>query len=101
MLAQSREAAVAELLDVLDFRVLPPPLLAPRVVSAHERVFAPDDVDDFALTVLDLGPGTDDQTVLAAALGTGRVTHFAWQQPTLVELFREAVAPPAPVEVAA
>ena len=32
-------------------------------------------------------------------LRTGRVTHFAWQQPTLVELFREAVA--APQEVAA
>ena len=48
-------------------------------------------------TVLELADGADDQAVLAAALGTGRVTHFAWQQPTLVELFREAVAaPPAP-----
>ncbi|MCZ2858200.1 ABC transporter ATP-binding protein [Blastococcus sp. VKM Ac-2987] len=45
-------------------------------------------------TLLDLGPGTDDQTVLAAALGTGRVTHFAWREPSLVELFREAVAAP-------
>jgi ABC-2 type transport system ATP-binding protein len=52
-------------------------------------------------TLLELSAGTDDQTVLAAALRTGRVTHFAWQQPTLVELFREAVAAPAPVEVAA
>jgi mannose-6-phosphate isomerase len=43
---------VPELLEVLDFRELPPPLLAPRVVSADEQVFAPDDVDDFALTVL-------------------------------------------------
>jgi ABC-2 type transport system ATP-binding protein len=34
----------------------------------------------------------DDQQVLAAALRTGRVSHFAWRQPTLVELFREAVA---------
>jgi ABC-2 type transport system ATP-binding protein len=34
--------------------------------------------------------------VLAAALRTGRVTHFAWREPTLVELFREAVADPAP-----
>jgi ABC-2 type transport system ATP-binding protein len=33
--------------------------------------------------------------VLAAALRTGRVTHFAWRQATLVELFREAVADPA------
>ncbi|MEU2350517.1 ATP-binding cassette domain-containing protein [Modestobacter sp. NPDC049651] len=42
-------------------------------------------------TVLDLEPGTDDQLVLKAALATGRVSHFAWREPTLVELFREAV----------
>jgi ABC-2 type transport system ATP-binding protein len=52
-------------------------------------------------TVLELADGADDQAVLAAALRTGRVTHFAWQQPTLVELFREAVAVPAAEEVAA
>jgi ABC-2 type transport system ATP-binding protein len=46
-------------------------------------------------TLLELGPGTDDQAVLAAALGTGRVVHFARREPTLVELFREAVAEPA------
>jgi ABC-2 type transport system ATP-binding protein len=51
-------------------------------------------------TLLELGPDTDDQTVLAAALRTGRVTHFAWRQPSLVELFREAVAAP-PQEVTA
>jgi ABC-2 type transport system ATP-binding protein len=50
-------------------------------------------------TLLELDPGTDDQTVLAAALHTGRVSHFAWREPTLVELFREAVA--APEEVTA
>ena len=50
-------------------------------------------------TLLELDRGTDDQTVLAAALRTGRVSHFAWREPTLVELFREAVA--APEEVAA
>ena len=50
-------------------------------------------------TLLELGAGTDDQAVLAAALRTGRVSHFAWRQPTLVELFREAVA--TPQEVAA
>jgi ABC-2 type transport system ATP-binding protein len=50
-------------------------------------------------TLLELAPDIDDQAVLAAAVRTGRVTHFAWQQPTLVELFREAVA--APQEVAA
>jgi ABC-2 type transport system ATP-binding protein len=46
-------------------------------------------------TLLELDSGTDDQQVLAAALQTGRVTHFAWRQPTLVELFREAVSAPA------
>ena len=50
-------------------------------------------------TLLELAGDADDQAVLAAAVRTGRVTHFAWQQPTLVELFREAVA--APQEVAA
>ena len=32
--------------------------------------------------------------MLAAALHTGRVTHFAWREPSLVELFRGAVADP-------
>ena len=45
--------------------------------------------------LLELADGTDDQAVLVAALRTGRVAHFAWQQPTLVEMFREAVAAPA------
>ncbi|WP_324275975.1 ATP-binding cassette domain-containing protein [Blastococcus brunescens] len=52
-------------------------------------------------TILELADGADDQAVLAAALRTGRVTHFGWQQPTLVELFRGAVAVPTPQEVAA
>jgi ABC-2 type transport system ATP-binding protein len=51
-------------------------------------------------TLLELGPGIDDQAVLAAALRTGRVTHFAWRQPTLVELFREAVTVPRPTAAA-
>ncbi|MGY1846501.1 MULTISPECIES: ABC transporter ATP-binding protein [unclassified Blastococcus] len=52
-------------------------------------------------TLLELASDADDQAVLAAALHTGRVTHFAWQQPTLVELFRGAVAAPSAQEVAA
>ncbi|SHN71213.1 ABC-2 type transport system ATP-binding protein [Geodermatophilus obscurus] len=48
-------------------------------------------------TLLELAPGADDQAVLAAALRTGRVGHFAWREPSLVELFREAVAEPAEV----
>jgi ABC-2 type transport system ATP-binding protein len=57
------------------------------------RVVGEDDGD----TLLELDPGTDDQAVLAAALRTGRVTHFAWREPTLVELFREVVAAPQAV----
>ncbi|WP_432494166.1 mannose-6-phosphate isomerase, class I [Kineococcus auxinigenes] len=48
---------VPELLRVLDFRVLPPPLLPPRRVSDDEVLFAPGDVDDFALSVLQVRPG--------------------------------------------
>jgi ABC-2 type transport system ATP-binding protein len=48
-------------------------------------------------TLLELDAATDDQAVLAAALRTGRVAHFAWREPTLVELFREVVATPADV----
>jgi len=51
-------------------------------------------------TVLELLPGASDQQVLAAALATGPVTHFAWREPTLVELFRGAVTA-TPTEVAA
>jgi ABC-2 type transport system ATP-binding protein len=41
--------------------------------------------------VLELADGVDDQEVLAAAARAGRVGHFSWRQPTLTELFREAV----------
>ncbi len=51
-------------------------------------------------TVLELAEGADDQAVLAAAVRTGRVTHFAWREPTLVELFREVVAAPTAEEAA-
>jgi ABC-2 type transport system ATP-binding protein len=52
-------------------------------------------------TVVELSDGADDQAVLAAAVRTGRVEHFAWQRPTLVELFRGAVAAPTAQEAAA
>jgi ABC-2 type transport system ATP-binding protein len=51
-------------------------------------------------TLLELADDVDDQEVLAAALRTGRVAHFAWREPALVELFREAVTS-TPEEVAA
>ncbi|GLZ80432.1 ABC transporter ATP-binding protein [Actinorhabdospora filicis] len=44
--------------------------------------------DDDALLI----ETTDDQAVLKAAMNAGRVGHFGWQEPTLVEIFREAVA---------
>ena len=44
--------------------------------------------------VLELAEGADDQDVLAAASRAGRVEHFSWRQPTLTELFREAVSEP-------
>jgi ABC-2 type transport system ATP-binding protein len=52
-------------------------------------------------TLLELDESSDDQAVLAAALRTGRVTHFAWRQPSLVELFREVVAVPSGVAAVA
>ncbi|WP_026932303.1 ABC transporter ATP-binding protein [Glycomyces tenuis] len=35
--------------------------------------------------------GADDQEVLRIAAAAGRVTHFAYDQPTIAEIFREAV----------
>lgn len=43
-------------------------------------------------TVLELTAGSDDQTVLAAALATGPVTEFSRRRRSLAELFRDAVA---------
>ncbi|MFB9376665.1 mannose-6-phosphate isomerase, class I [Kineococcus gynurae] len=48
---------VAELLEVVDFRVLPAPLLPAHHVSADEAVFDPG-VGDFALTVLQVRDGS-------------------------------------------
>ncbi|MDQ0378981.1 ABC transporter ATP-binding protein [Amycolatopsis thermophila] len=42
-------------------------------------------------TVLSLGPGVDDQTVLSAALAAGPVREFRWRRPSLAELFRNVV----------
>jgi ABC-2 type transport system ATP-binding protein len=45
-----------------------------------------------ARTVLKLGPAADPQRILDAARSAGPVTHFEQLQPTLAELFREAVS---------
>jgi ABC-2 type transport system ATP-binding protein len=42
--------------------------------------------------VVELGPDADDQALLDAARRAGRVTRFAPEEPSLTELFREAVA---------
>ncbi|HEY2173120.1 MAG TPA: ATP-binding cassette domain-containing protein [Mycobacteriales bacterium] len=43
-------------------------------------------------TVLDLGPGADDQLVLKTALASGPVREFARRRPSLTELFRNVVS---------
>ena len=41
--------------------------------------------------VLELAGGADEQALLDAARGAGRVTHFSAVERTLAELFRQAV----------
>ncbi|HVD15882.1 MAG TPA: ATP-binding cassette domain-containing protein [Actinomycetota bacterium] len=43
--------------------------------------------------LLELDDGTDEQAILDAARRAGRVTYFASSQPTLADLFRQAVQP--------
>jgi ABC-2 type transport system ATP-binding protein len=43
-------------------------------------------------TVLQLGRAADPQRILDAARCAGSVTHFEQLQPTLADLFREAVS---------
>lgn len=47
------------------------------------------DADGAVVLALD---GADPTAVLTAAMGLGTVEHFAWDEPTLTELFREAMA---------
>jgi ABC-2 type transport system ATP-binding protein len=42
--------------------------------------------------VLELLPGADDQEILRRAVKAGHVEHFGVEQPTLTEIFKEAVA---------
>ncbi len=50
--------------------------------------------DEDGGVLLELGPDGDDQAVLAAAQAVGRVRQFGVVQPTLAELYREAVQQP-------
>ncbi|MBD8507157.1 ATP-binding cassette domain-containing protein [Hoyosella sp. G463] len=63
-----------------------PPGWVPRV----EGVQLVSETD--GVVVLELEPGVDDQAVLRAALGTGRVERFASHVPSLADLYREVVA---------
>jgi len=47
--------------------------------------------DDGGATLLELVNGTDEQSVLRAAMAAGRVTEFSRHRPTLTELFRTAI----------
>lgn len=47
-----------------------------------------------ATVVLELSPGTNDQSVLTAALNTGPVTEFSRRRRSLADLFRDAVNAP-------
>lgn len=42
--------------------------------------------------LLELSDPSEDQQVLAAATSAGRVERFGWRQPSLAELYREAVS---------
>lgn len=54
--------------------------------------------DDEEGLLLELGDGVDDQDVLAAARAVGRVGHFGFVEPSLTELYRQAVQQPTPGE---
>lgn len=47
---------------------------------------------DGDLLTLELDDPDDDQRVLAAAAAAGRVEQFGWREPSLAELYREAVS---------
>ncbi|WP_278257368.1 DUF4162 domain-containing protein [Nocardioides convexus] len=49
------------------------------------------ETDADGTAVLDLD-GADPTGVLTTAMGLGTVEHFAWDEPTLTDLFREAMA---------
>jgi len=59
---------------------------------AHALAYARVDSDRSGEVLLRLDDPNRDQDVLAAAMAAGPVTQFGWRQPTLVEIFREAVA---------
>ena len=59
---------------------------------ARELDFAHVASDRDGEVLLELDDPSRDQDVLSAAMAAGSVAQFGWRQPTLVEIFREAVA---------
>jgi len=59
---------------------------------ARDLDFAKVDSEGNGEVLLQLDDPARDQDVLAAAMAAGQVSQFGWRQPTLVEIFREAVA---------
>jgi len=59
---------------------------------ARELGYVRVDSDRDGEVLLQLDDPGRDQDVLSAAMTSGPVSHFGWRQPTLVEIFREAVA---------
>ncbi len=59
---------------------------------ARRLEFARVDSDRHGEVLLRLDDPSRDQDVLCAAMAAGPVAQFGWRQPTLVEIFREAVA---------
>jgi len=59
---------------------------------ARELDFAHVASDRDGEVLLQLDDPSRDQDVLSAAMAAGSVAQFGWRQPTLVEIFREAVA---------
>lgn len=59
---------------------------------AHDLEFATADPGSDGEVLLQLDDPRRDQDVLAAAMAAGPVAQFGWRRPTLVEIFREAVA---------
>lgn len=77
-----------ELRDAAAGRVLQVVVHGSPVWPAGTRVIA----QDGARVQLQLDDPAGDQAVLAAAAAAGRVEEFGWVRPSLVQLYREAVA---------
>lgn len=93
-LAELRSAAGPPLLEVDLMEAGPAGAWLPGAIGAQLRSSepAPDGPPGAARYLLELADPNQDQAVLAAAAGAGRVLRFGWQQLPLAQLYRHAVA---------